>query len=138
GHAYKLSIPDLSFEQRTITRVEEEMNRLQQAVRKAREEIKLIRQQVAKKQGEEHASIFDSHLLMLDDPYYMGTIEEIVAKERVNVESALVKVTELLISTFKQLNNLYIRERISDIQDVVDRILAHLLGKSLPNISLIQ
>lgn len=138
GHAYKLSIPDLSFEQRTITCVEEEMNRLQQAVRKAREEIKLIRQQVAKKQGEEHASIFDSHLLMLDDPYYMGTIEEIVAKERVNVESALVKVTELLISTFKQLNNLYIRERISDIQDVVDRILAHLLGKSLPNISLIQ
>lgn len=138
GHAYKLSIPDLSFEQRTITRVEEEMNRLQQAVQKAREEIKLIRQQVAKKQGEEHASIFDSHLLMLDDPYYMGTIEEIVAKERVNVESALVKVTELLISTFKQLNNLYIRERISDIQDVVDRILAHLLGKSLPNISLIQ
>lgn len=138
GHAYKLSTPDLSFKERTITHVDEEMNRLQHAVEKARREIQLIRQQVRKNQGEEHAAIFDSHLLMLDDPYYIGTIEEIVQKEKVNVESALVKVTELLISTFKQLNNLYIRERITDIQDVVDRILAHLLGKSLPNISLIQ
>lgn len=138
GHAYKLSVPDLSVRERTIACVEEEMKRLQSAVEKARYEIKLIRQQVANHQGEEHAAIFDSHLLMLDDPYYMGTIEDIVQKEKVNVESALIKVTEILISTFKQLNNLYIRERITDIQDVVDRILAHLLGKSLPNISLIQ
>lgn len=138
GKAYKLSTPDLSYTERTIDCADEEMNRLQVAVEKARREIQLIRKQVAKHQGEEHAAIFDSHLLMLEDPYYMGTIEEIVKKEKVNVESALVQVTKLLITTFKQLNNLYIRERIADIQDVVDRILAHLLGKSLPNISLIQ
>lgn len=137
GTAYKLAIPDLSFEERTIEHAYEEMNRLQDAVEQARTEIQAIRHQVEYHQGKEHAAIFDSHLLMLDDPYYMGTIEEIVNDEKVNVESALVRVTELLISTFKQLNNLYIRERITDIQDVVDRILANLLGKSLPDISLI-
>src|SRR5699024_6430842 len=114
------------------------MKRLQLAVGKARAEIKTIRHQVKNHQGEENAAIFDSHLLMLDDPDYMGTIEQIVNDEKINVESALVRVTELLISTFKQLNNLYIRERITDIQDVVDRVLANLLGKSLPDISLIQ
>src|SRR5699024_3333834 len=114
------------------------MKRLQLAVGKARAEIKTIRHQVKNHQGEENAAIFDSHLLMLDDPDYMGTIEQIVNDEKINVESALVRVTELLISTFKQLNNLYIRERITDIQDVVDRVLANLLGKSLSDISLIQ
>src|SRR5699024_10874078 len=114
------------------------MDRLQNAVEKARIEIKAIRKQVARHLGEDHASIFDSHLLMLDDPDYMGTIEQIVTDEKINVESALVRVTDLVISTFKQLNNLYIRERVTDIQDVVDRVLANLLGKSLPNISLIH
>lgn len=138
GKAYKLSSPNLDVKEHYIEHPEEEMNRLQDAVEQAREEIKTIREQVKKNQGKDHAAIFDSHLLMLDDPYYMGTIEEIVNDEKINVESALVRVTELLLSTFKQLNNLYIRERITDIQDVVDRILAHLLGESLPNISLIK
>lgn len=138
GTAYKLATPDLSFKEYTIDHADQEMSRLQDAVEQARTEITAIREQVANHQGEEHAAIFDSHLLMLDDPYYMGTIEEIVNDEKVNVESALVRVTKLLVSTFKQLNNLYIRERITDIQDVVDRILANLLGKSLPDISLIQ
>lgn len=138
GTAYKLSIPDLTFEEYNIEHTHKEMDRLQDAVEQARVEITTIRNQVKNNQGEEHATIFDSHLLMLDDPYYMGTIEEIVTDEKVNVESALVRVTELLVTTFKQLNNLYIRERITDIQDVVDRILAHLLGKSLPNISLVK
>lgn len=138
GTAYKLATPDLSFKTHTIEHADEEMKRLQDAVERARIEITAIRHQVASHQGEKHAAIFDSHLLMLDDPYYMGTIEEIVNEEKINVESALVRVTELLVSTFKQLNNLYIRERITDIQDVVDRILANLLGKSLPDISLIK
>lgn len=138
GTAYKLVAPDLSFTEHTIEHAHEEMDRLQNAVEKARIEIKAIRKQVARHLGEDHASIFDSHLLMLDDPDYMGTIEQIVTDEKINVESALVRVTDLLISTFKQLNNLYIRERVADIQDVVDRILANLLDTSLPNISLIQ
>lgn len=138
GTAYKLAIPDLTFTEHKIEHAADEMNRLQDAVEKSRIEIKAIREQVKNHQGKQNAAIFDSHLLMLDDPYYMGTIEQIVNEEKINVETALVRVTELLISTFKQLNNLYIRERISDIQDVVDRILANLLGKSLPNISLVK
>lgn len=138
GTAYKLLAPDLTFEEHTIEHVHEEMNRLHDAVEKARVEIETIRRQVESHQGKDKAAIFDSHLLMLDDPDYMGTIEQIVTDEKINVESALVRVTDLLISTFKQLNNLYIRERVTDIQDVVDRILANLLGRSLPNISLIK
>lgn len=138
GTAYKLLAPDLTFDEYTIEHAHEEMDRLQHAVKKARVEIEAIRRQVESHQGKDHATIFESHLLMLDDPYYMGTIEQIVTDEKINVESALVRVTDLLISTFKQLNNLYIRERVSDIQDVVDRILANLLGTSLPNIRLIE
>lgn len=138
GTAYKLLAPDLTFKEHTIEHAHEEMNRLQNAVEKARIEIESIRHQVECHQGKDNAAIFDSHLLMLEDPDYMGTIEQIVRDEKINVESALIRVTDLLISTFKQLNNLYIRERVADIQDVVDRILANLLGVSLPNISLIK
>lgn len=138
GKAYILSNPDLSIPTYSISSVSDEIRRLQVALRKSRHEIEAIRAQVAKQQGEQNAAIFDSHLLMLDDPYYIGAIEQMMQDEKVNVEVALTKVTNLIISTFKQLNNLYIRERVKDIQDVVDRVLANLLGKSLPNISLIK
>src|SRR5699024_5655712 len=87
GTAYKFSAPDLGFEEHTIEHAHEEMDRLQNAVKKARVEIESIRHQVESHQGKDNAAIFESHLLMLDDPYYMGTIEQIVTDEKINVES---------------------------------------------------
>lgn len=138
GKAYILSSPDLTFERRIIKHPHKEMERLNRAILKAEKEIKKIRLQVAQEQGEEHATIFDAHLLMLKDDDYIRTVEQKIVTKALNAESALVEVTDVLTSTFKQLNNLYIRERITDIRDVVDRVLAHLLDIPLPNIRLID
>src|SRR5699024_12569801 len=46
--------------------------------------------------------------------------------------------TDKFITMFEQLDNEYMRERASDIKDVRKRVLAHLLERPLPNLSLVD
>lgn len=137
GKAYKLIEPDLSFAQQSIENVDAELSRFHEAVFKAKQELEKIRFKVANDQGEDNATIFDAHLLALHDPELIALIENKVNDEKVNAESALTETTNWFIDSFEQIENEYMRERSIDLKDVSKRILAHLLGKSLPNLSFI-
>lgn len=138
GRAYELVEPDLSFETLTISQPEAEIRRFDQALQKAKNELQLIRDKVAKEQDEENAKIFDAHLLVLEDPELVGAIENQINNKSVNAEAALVENTDSFITIFEQMDNEYMRERAADIKDVRKRILSHLLEKPLPDISLVQ
>lgn len=45
-----------------------EINRLQQALVQTREQLQEVQRKVAQSLGAEHASIFDAHLMVLEDP----------------------------------------------------------------------
>lgn len=137
GKAYKLIEPDLSFEKTTIENSDEEIQRFHEAIKNAKKELAKIREKVTNEQGEENAAIFDAHLLVLDDPELISTIENKINEEKVNAESALRETTDTYIQMFEQLENEYMRERAADIKDVTKRVLAHLLGETLPNPGLI-
>ncbi|HLQ96838.1 MAG TPA: phosphoenolpyruvate--protein phosphotransferase [Pseudogracilibacillus sp.] len=138
GRAYELVEPDLSFETLTINKPEAEVKRFDQALEKAKNELQLIRDKVAKEQDEENAKIFDAHLLVLEDPELVGAIENQINNKSINAEAALVENTDSFITIFEQMDNEYMRERAADIKDVRKRILSHLLEKPLPDISLVQ
>ncbi|MBO1002537.1 phosphoenolpyruvate--protein phosphotransferase [Pseudogracilibacillus auburnensis] len=137
GKAYKLIEPDLSFEKTTIENSDEEIQRFHEAIKNAKKELAKIREKVTNEQGEVNAAIFDAHLLVLDDPELISTIENKINEEKVNAESALRETTDTYIQMFEQLENEYMRERAADIKDVTKRVLAHLLGETLPNPGLI-
>lgn len=137
GKAYKLLEPDLTFEERKISSPTFEKEKLHEAFQKSEAELLQIRSKIAQEQGEENAAIFDAHIFILHDPDFIAAIEEKIEKQFMNVESALDDVTNEFIQMFKQLDNQYMRERVADIEDVKKRILANLLGKSLPNPGLI-
>src|SRR5699024_5792187 len=96
------------------------------------------RSKVHQEQGEANAQIFDAHLLLLEDPELIASIEEKITAEKINAEAALHDATSDFIELFEQMENEYMRERAADIKDVTKRVLAHLLEKPLPNIGLIQ
>ena len=129
--------PDLTFEERKISSPTFEKEKLHEAFQKSEAELLQIRSKIAQEQGEENAAIFDAHIFILHDPDFIAAIEEKIEKQFMNVESALDDVTNEFIQMFKQLDNQYMRERVADIEDVKKRILANLLGKSLPNPGLI-
>ncbi|WP_025948352.1 phosphoenolpyruvate--protein phosphotransferase [Geobacillus thermocatenulatus] len=136
--AYRLETPHLAAEKRTVADVEAEIARLEAAVAKAKEELEAIKQHALEKIGEDKAAIFAAHLLVLDDPELLNPIKEKIKTEQVNAEYALHETASFFISMFEGMDNEYMKERAADIRDVTKRVLAHLLGVTISNPSLIS
>lgn len=137
--AYLLVQPDLSFNKTSVEDTDAEATRLDDALAKSTEELQAIRDKAAQSLGEAEAQVFDAHLMVLSDPEMVGQIKQNIQDNKVNAEAALKEVTDMYISMFEAMDdNAYMQERATDIRDVAKRILAHLLGVTLPNPSMIN
>ncbi len=137
--AYLLVQPDLTFSKATVEDTAAEEARLDAALAKSTEELQQIREKAAQSLGEAEAQVFDAHLMVLSDPEMVGQIKQNIKDNSVNAESALKEVTDMYIGMFEEMeDNAYMQERAADIRDVAKRILAHLLGVTLPNPSMID
>ncbi len=117
--------------------VPKEIARFEEALIKTRSEILDIQKKITKEMGSHHAEIFNAHLLVLEDRMLIEEVIDGLKKEHKCVEHVFTKVLDKYIKVFSKMNDEYLKERISDIDDVGKRILRNLLGakeKSLSNL----
>ena len=117
--------------------LERERRRFRAAVRLSRRQLETIKDRAERELGRGHAYIFDAHLLFLQDAKLTRDVEDYIVKERSNAEWAAKVVGDRLLSIYTQINDEYLRERGSDIEDVIQRLLANLTGEGpkYPNLS---
>lgn len=135
---FKLEEVTLDIPTNTITDVDSELILLEQAIATAIEELQVIRDKTAINMDEEHAMIFDAHIQIAQDPEIKREVVNKVKTELLNVTNAYQIICQKYINMFEQMDNEYFQERAFDIKDVSQRIIAHLLGVSLSNPSLID
>ena len=104
------------------------------AVAKSKVEVSSLRDKARIEAGDEQAAIFESHLLMLDDPDLHERIESALKKTMVNVEKIVVDIEREFADKLGQAEDPTLRERVTDIQDVSRRILGHLLERQRPSL----
>lgn len=136
--AYKLEMPDLTVSRDTVEDTAAEITKLYEHKAAVEEEIKTIKEAASKNLSEEEAAVFDAHLMMLNDPEFAGQIETKIKDEKLNAAAALEDVANMMIAMFSSMDDAYFKERAADVKDVSTRWKAHLLGKKLPNPSLIS
>lgn len=136
--AFRLENPELNVEKKVVADVKAELQRFQNAVQESMYELEAIKQKTAEQISEKEAAIFGAHLLVLNDPELIGPITGKIEAEQVNAEFALQETSDLFIDLFEAMDNDYMKERAADVRDVRKRILAHLLGVSIQNPSLIS
>jgi len=108
-----------------------EIARFEEALIATHDQIKLIQKQVAEVLGDEHASIFDAHMLLVDDRTFIEDVIRTVKKDLVNVEPVLQAVANRFADMLSKMEDSYLSERASDIRDVTKRIMANLAGETL-------
>ncbi len=108
--------------------VPEQMVRLERAVTETRRQLHEVQKKVNDGMGAKDASIFDAHLLVLEDPTLLDEVSRYVTKEKVNVEYAFAQVAEKYAKTLETIDDEYLRERAADMRDVTERLLQNLLG----------
>ncbi|WP_125771155.1 phosphoenolpyruvate--protein phosphotransferase [Companilactobacillus furfuricola] len=139
AEAYLLVQPDLSFDKKSISDADAEINRLKDAIAKSDDELTKIRDIAKESLGDEEAQVFDAHKMILADPEFTGAVEQQIKDQSVNAEQALNDVSNNFIQIFEGMtDNAYMQERAADVRDVTKRVMARLLGVELPNPSLID
>ena len=116
------------IEKKDIINYEEEIKRFKTAMENSKNEIQDIYNNVLKNIGENEASIFEAHLMILEDPEMLEQIEKKIEDNKVNAEWALKEISEMFISMFEGMDNEYMKERAADIKDVTSRLMKKLMN----------
>jgi phosphotransferase system enzyme I (PtsI) len=106
-----------------------EITRFEAALLKTRQQIQAIRNQLASSIGEADASIFDAHILLLEDTSLIESVKEHLQSRLVNVDFAYEQVVRSYTRKMRELDDDYFRERAGDFLDVSRRVLRNLQGK---------
>jgi phosphotransferase system enzyme I (PtsI) len=106
--------------------VSRELDRLDSARARSREQIEHIKWRISTSAGAEHAYLFDAQLLMLDDAMLIDRAADAIRAERLNAESALHRALEHISAMLDDAQDPYLRERQGDVADVVGRLTMNL------------
>ncbi len=108
--------------------IEEQKERLNEAIRAARDDVEELRDQVIGQLGPEPGKIFGFHLGMLQDESLIRQVHQTIERELVTAEFAFSTVMRQLAQSFLQQSSAMFRERVSDVWDLEKRVLKHLLS----------
>jgi len=108
--------------------VDGEVTRFLEALETTRDELLELKQKVSRSMGDEYASIFDAHAMIVSDASFGDKVVQKIEEEQVNAEWALSEVEEELQARFASFDDEYLRERVADVKDVSQRVLVNLQG----------
>jgi len=108
--------------------VSKEVHRFKEALNKTRQEISKIKDKISREIGAEHGEIFSAHLLVLEDSMLIDEVITRIKKERLAVEYVFQDVLRKYVKAFSRIDDEYLKERVSDINDVGRRLMKNLIG----------
>ncbi len=137
GRAYIFGREDLNVEKTPIgeEQVPLEISRFEDALIQTRQEIIALQKKIAQEMGSEHGEVFDAHLLVLEDRMLIEEVISKVKKDKLAVDFVFSEVLKRYAGVFSRIEDEYLKERISDINDVGRRILRNLLGRKRKGLS---
>jgi phosphotransferase system enzyme I (PtsI) len=110
--------------------IEKEISHFQAGLERTREELMSIRSHIAEQMGDDHARIFDAHMMILDDVMVSEDTVDLIRKEQIGAASAFQRVVNRVMASFDKIEDQYLKDRYVDIKDVKRRVLRHLLGRA--------
>lgn len=131
--AFRLEHPDYTVTQETVQNAESEVAKLDDALAKSQVELESIKERTLQEMGAQKAEIFESHLLILNDPELISPVKDMIVNDQVNAAYALNETSKQFVSMFENMKSAYLQERAADMRDVTKRILNHLLGLNVQN-----
>lgn len=108
--------------------LEGELEKVEEALRTSENQIREIMEKASMEFGEDEASIFGAHLMILEDPELIEGIRTRITEERISAPNAASQVVDSYVEIFSSMDDEYLRERAADVRDVGGRLIRNLLG----------
>ena len=123
---------EITIKRTRVEDVEAEVERFQNAKAKTLELLKGLYEKALEDVGEANAMIFEAHQLMLEDPDYVESIENIIRTQDVNAEYAIGATADNFAAIFEAMDDAYMQGRAADVRDVSERLLQALSSQNEP------
>jgi phosphoenolpyruvate-protein phosphotransferase (PTS system enzyme I) len=131
GHAYLASHAALEVAHHIVPKdqVSNEISRLDIAFNGVREELEALNASVVSgPAAPEYGAFLELHRMILDDPTLSTAAKTYIAQNQCNAEWAITQQMGVLMAQFEEIEDPYLRERKTDVIQVVERVLKILLG----------
>jgi len=120
---------DLSaIKKRKARNPEREMERFRGAVERGIAQINTVKNRMHQLISKEESAIFDVYRLILEDPAIIHQIEAQILEEGHVAEYAVKVVFDLYLQSIANIEDNYLRERVTDVKDAAQRLLENLSG----------
>ena len=126
-HLLRWEVPDVRHRIIPDENVHDEIARLHDAIERAKERLRHLRQRVESTAGAEEAAIFDVQMSILDDRDLVRGIEELI-RQNLGAEKAFDLTMLEWRTRFARHAVPMLRERVGDLTDVHIRVLSLLMG----------
>ena len=126
-HLLRWEVPEVRHRIIPDENVHDEITRLHEAIARAKERLRHLRQRVESTAGAEEAAIFDVQMSILDDRELTRSIEELI-RQNLGAEKAFDLVMLEWRTRFARHSAPMLRERVGDLTDVHIRVLSLLMG----------
>ena len=93
-----------------------EEDRLQVSLAETRRQILTLQGRLRDAMGAKEALIFDSHLLVLEDPMLLEEVSRFIREDLVSVEFAFFQASEKYAEALAKVDDAYLSERAADIR----------------------
>ena len=130
GHAHLLSHTSLEVAHYVLPKqfVDEEVARFDAALEITRQELEDLHSHRPEHAAAEFDAFLDLHLMFLADEHISQAPREMIQREHCNAEWALKVQMDMLVAQFEAFEDSYLRERKTDVVQVVERVLKTLIG----------
>ena len=131
GHAHLVSHTSLEVSHYILPKhlVQEEVDRLNNALEITRQELASLHEHKPQYAAAEFDAFIDLHLMILGDEHISQAAREMILNEHCNAEWALKVQMDDLVMQFEAFEDSYLRERKTDVIQVVERILKTMSGQ---------
>jgi phosphoenolpyruvate-protein phosphotransferase len=119
-------------QQLTASGAADEIAHFENAVNATSAQLDTIITRVTQQLGEHEAAIFQAHRILLRDPALIGKVKTTIIKRQIDARTALHEALDEYTALFSGIQDEYIRERLTDIRDVVGRVMAQLAMYEAP------
>jgi len=102
---------------------------LHKAIQATSRQLEQMQTSVDERLDDAASLIFSSHLLLLKDRTLMKKTETLIAEGQ-GVAQAFLAVAKHYIDTFSAAQNIFVREKANDMEDLAVRIISNLLGET--------
>lgn len=131
GKAYVLAgEPTASPDDIPPENIDNELDRLDDALARARGHLEQVRAQIPAATPVHIAEFIDAHLLMMTDSALVDATRDLIRQHAINAGWALQMQRDILVDIFDQMGDDYLRTRRDDIDHVVRQIQTFLGGQS--------